>query len=235
MASAIAVLRELHRLRRHMKNLQEEIQRAPRLLKAKQTALARQEDDLKSNHDKLNELKVLVRKHEGALKQEHQQIARWEGQLREISSKKEYDALQHEIGDARKRCAALEDQILETMSQADDQTTRIPELEKGLKKTREEQAQFEKTSQERVVTLEAEYLRAQGQIKEVEQQLPQNFRELYDRLVSARGDDALSMALDRTCSTCNTGLTAQQTNDLLAGRLVQCKACGRIVYVAEDS
>lgn len=235
MAGAIATLRELHRLRRHVKGLQEEIDRAPRLLKAKLASIQRQEEELKQAHERLNQTKVAIRQNEGQLKQMHQQIAKWEGQLREITSKKEYDALQHEIQGARTKCSQLEDLILEGMSQVDEQTARLPELEKTLTKAKDDLAQFEKSSQERVGVLTEELQKAQGQVREVEAQLPVDFRQVYDRLVTARGEDALTLAKDGTCVACYTSFTQQQVNDLRAGRLVVCKSCGRIVYLADEA
>ena len=43
MVSSASILREIHRLRRHAKNLQDEIERLPRLLRAQQVKAARQE------------------------------------------------------------------------------------------------------------------------------------------------------------------------------------------------
>jgi predicted nucleic acid-binding Zn-ribbon protein len=235
MSDAIATLRELHRLRRHIAGLQEEIKRVPLRIKAQQAKLARQEEELKTAHDALNHVKVNVRQTEGTLKQTHQQIKKWEDQLRLISSKKEYDALQHEIADARKKCGELEDAILEGMTQTEEKTIRIPELEKTLKTGKEELAQFETTSKERVATLAEELQRTQAQLKEVEATLPADLRPQYERLVASRGEDALALARNNTCSACHSGLTEQQRNDLLSGRLVLCKACGRIVYLADEA
>ena len=146
MSNAIGILRELHRLRRHIKGLQEEINRVPMRIKAQQSKLARQEEELKAAHDALSHLKVNVRQNEGSLKQMHQQIKKWEDQSRTISSKKEYDALNHEIAEARKKCAEIEDAILEGMTQAEEQTGRIPEMEKGLKTGKEELVRFQTAS-----------------------------------------------------------------------------------------
>ncbi len=235
MAGAIGILRELHRLRRHIAGLQEEINRVPLRIKAQQAKLARQEDELKAAHDTLMHVKTTVRQNEGTLKQTHQQIKKYEEQLRLISSKKEYDALQHEIASEKKKCGELEDAILEGMTNSEEQSARIPELEKALKAGKDELARFEKASQERVATLGEELRRTQAQLKEVEATLPEDVRPTYERLVAAKGEDALSLARDGTCSACYSALTEQQRNDLAAGRLVTCKSCGRIVYLADEA
>jgi predicted nucleic acid-binding Zn-ribbon protein len=235
MTNAIGILRELHRLRRHIKNLQDEIKRVPLQLRAQQAKLGRQEDEIKAAHDALNHLKVTIRENEVSLKQKHQQIVKWEGQLQGASSKKEYDALQHEIAAEKAKCGELEDAILADMAKSEEATAHIPELEKALKAGKDELARFDKTSRERVATLSEELKRAQAQLKEVEATLPPDIRPQYERLVGSMGEDALSLAKNNTCSACYTALTQQQSNDLLAGRLVTCKSCGRIVYLAEEA
>jgi predicted nucleic acid-binding Zn-ribbon protein len=235
MTGAIAILRELHRLRRHVKTLQEEIERAPRLLRARQAALGRQEEAIKQAQDELNKLKVTLRQNEGTLKQTHQQIAKYEQQRNEITSKKEYDALQHEIAAARKKCGELEDAILEGMAAAEDQAARIPEMEKALAEARQEHTRAEQTSRQRVAELSAELSKAQAEMKGVEETLPEDVRPQYERLIAAMGEEAMALVSGRTCSACHTSLTAQAYNDLLAGRLVMCKACGRILYLPEEA
>jgi predicted nucleic acid-binding Zn-ribbon protein len=233
--SAIAILRELHRLRRHIKGLQDEIDRAPRQIKAQHAKVSRQEEELKAVHEDVNKVKLSIRQHEASVKELQQQIGRWQQQMKEITSKKEYDALLHEIASARTKTSELEDTILEEMTKADDEAARIPEQEQALKQARSDVATFEQTSKERVATLRRELEQAQGQVKEVEEQLPADFRAHYDRLVAAKGEDALSLVKDRSCQACHTGLTAQNFNDLRAGRLVTCKSCGRIVYLADEA
>jgi hypothetical protein len=235
MANAIGILRELHRLRRHIAALQEEINRVPRQIKAQQTRLARQDEELKAAHDALMRIKATIRQNEGTLKQTHQQMAKFEGQIDLIQSKKENDALQHEIAHARKQCGELEDVILEEMGKAEEVAARIPELEKAIKTGRDELARFETTSKERVATLSEELKKTQAQLKEVEATLPEDIRPTYERLVGSMGEEALSLAKKNTCSACHSALTEQQGHDLMSGRLVTCKTCGRIVYLADES
>src|SRR5262249_16906597 len=121
------------------------------------------------------------------------------------------------------------------MTQSEEQGARIPQMEKTLKAGREEAARFETASKERVATLTDELKRTQAQLKEVEATLPDTIRKDYERLVAAKGEDALSRVKNNTCSACHSALTEQQRNDLLSGRLVLCKSCGRIVYLADEA
>src|SRR5207237_1122072 len=94
MTSPAATLRELHRLRRHAKDLQTEIERAPRLLKAHHAKVTRQEETLRLGQEALKRLKVVMHDKEGELKTAQQLVAKYEDQRNKATSKKEYDAAQ---------------------------------------------------------------------------------------------------------------------------------------------
>lgn len=235
MTNPISILREIHRLRRHAKNLQEEIERLPRLLRAQQTKVVRQEEMLQEAHDTLKKKKVITHEREVSLKVSQQQIEKYEKQRNTATTRKEYDALNAEIASAKQQCAKIEDQILEAMVAADEQAARIPDLEQLLKKAKEELVQFDRTSSERQANLAAQLEQAGKELKEAETTLSVDVREQYERLVAARDEDCMSAVTSKTCSACYTEITAQSYNNLLAGRFVLCKACGRILYLPEAS
>ena len=83
------------------------------------------------------------------------------------------------------------------------------------------------------VNLTEQLAAAVQQLKEVEKQIPEAVRLLYERLVQARGADALASAVNDICRACATAITAQMHNELLVGNFVFCKNCGRLLYTPE--
>lgn len=233
MAGPATILREIHRLRRHAKDLQSEIDRGPRLLKGQQTKVSRQEDALREAHEILKRLKMTSHDKEGQLKATLQQISKHERQLNEAGSKKEYDALKAEIAADKKRCQELEDEILGCMAEIEERTAQLPELEKAVQQAKVEYTDFEKSSRGRLTTLSEQLDQALGHINEVEATLPADVRPAYDRLVSARGEDAMAAVEHRTCMACYTEITAQSYNDLMLSQFVLCKNCGRVLYLPD--
>ena len=57
MSTVTSILRECHRLRKHLKALQDEIDRGPRVLRARQTRLAAEEQAHKDHHEAITKLK----------------------------------------------------------------------------------------------------------------------------------------------------------------------------------
>jgi uncharacterized protein len=233
MPSPTDALRECHRLRRHIAKLKEEIERVPRQIKAQQARAATAEKGFHDAQEALKKLKVTISTNEKTLKETHQLIEKYKRQLMEASATKEFEALRHEIAGAEAKCQALEETILTQIGQSEEDAAKLPELDKSVKKTREEVAQFEKDAAERRQRLEEELANAQAELKAAESLLPGDMGEQYRRLIKAKGDDALSVVRNKTCSACYTAITAQNYNDLLIGKLVICKSCGRILYLSE--
>ncbi|HTU23090.1 MAG TPA: hypothetical protein VMG10_33955 [Gemmataceae bacterium] len=233
MSGPAILFREIHRLRRFAHELQEQINRLPRQQKAQQTKVARQEEILHQAQDAIKHLKVDIHSKEGTLKATHGQIAKYQKQLNGAESKKEYDALQHEITDAKAACERLEEEILTGLAESEEKTAQLPELEKAVRQAKEEQAKFEAGIQERLTSLQSQLAETQKQLQEQEAVIPANLRTQYNRDVSAKGHEAMSRIEGRSCAACYTEITAQQYCELQQELFVVCKACGRILYLPE--
>jgi uncharacterized protein len=233
MAMAAAILRELHRLRRHHRDLQAEIDRGPKVLQTQRSRVTRQEDQLKEGHDAVKRLKVTTHEKELELKAKMQQIDKHSLQLNQAGSRKEYEALQHEIAADKKAVSDLEDAILLTMTQTDEWMSKLPELEQNVKRAREELAAFEKGHEARQVELRERLGQTQTELTRIEAELPEDIAPQYRRLLAAKGEDALSAVQKRICTACYTEITAQNHHELVIGQFVVCKNCGRILYLPE--
>src|SRR5947208_3475117 len=76
-------------------------------------------------------------------------------------------------------------------------------------------------------------IKVQKQLAELEATLADDIKPAYDRLIASKGEDAMSAVENKTCIACYTGITAQNYNDLVQGRFLLCKSCGRILYLPE--
>ena len=228
-----AILREIHRLRRNAKDLKSKIDQGPRQLRAQEEKVARQEQLLKQAQDELKHLRVATRDKEISLKDADDQIKKYQKQLSDIMSKKEYDALKNELAHARDKGAKLEDAILEALSQIEERTAQIPVLENNLKEARNQADQFNREYQTRLADLAKQLQDAQTQLAEVERTLPEDIKPQYDRLTALKGEDALALVEGRTCTSCYTEITPQSYNDLMRALFVLCKSCGRMLYLPE--
>lgn len=233
MASTAEIMRELHRHRKHASDLSTELDRGPRTLRAHETRVAKQEELLREAQETLKHLKVSIHDKEISLKMKQQEIAKHQKQLNEAGGKKAYDALQLEIANEKKACRKLEDEVLEAMEEVEIRTGKLPELEKEIQRSKQETVKLIDDIQTRRNILTDRLNEMHKKLAEVEASLPEDIRIQYERLVSSRGAEALSLIQGRTCTACYTEITAQNYNDLLQGKFLLCKSCGRILYLPE--
>ncbi len=227
------VLREIHRIRRHAKDLALKIDQAPRLLKTQQALLARHEEKLRQAQENIKQLKVHIHEKEVTIRGIQTAIKKHEKQRDEAGNKKEYDALQLEIVQEKQSIAKLEDEMLQEMGKVEEESGQIPVLERALQQAKLDFAKFQQDHEERLIRYAAERDRAQLELVLVETGLPEDLLIYYQREVKGRGEDALSSVANRTCSACYTEITAQMFNELSRDMFVKCKSCGRILYLPE--
>jgi uncharacterized protein len=230
MAGPAAILREIHRLRAFAQELQSRIDLGPRQHAAQQGVIAKREDELKQGQDAVKKLKIAVHEHEVSVKAEGQQVKKYEQQLNDIHSKKEYDALKHEIAGAQNKMRALEDETLNAMMELDERARLLPALEEAVKVAKVEYADFERNCKTQSESWIVQRDDAIKQIEVEEAKLPEDIRPEYDRLIKAMGADALAGVEGKICAACYTELTTQLYHNVLKQQFVMCWNCGRVLY-----
>lgn len=234
MSGPADILRQLHRYHLLAEDLQNRIKRLPIQLKGQNNKVETQEKRCSEFEDALKQMQVANRERETTLKSTYQKIEKYERQLKEITSKKEYDALQHELADARAQIPILEEEILLAMEEIEEKAAELPQYKAMVDKVRKERDEFEKSMAEREAEMTKQCEEAEQQVEELRVQLPADAAEHYNRLIQHQhGADVLSPVDGQTCRACATEITLQNRQVLLMGKFQKCSACGRILYLAE--
>jgi predicted nucleic acid-binding Zn-ribbon protein len=231
MPGPAVILKELHRLRCLIEDLDEKISEAPRKLSIQEKRLANQENALKAAQEHLKNLALQIRDKEGSVKATQTQIKKYEKQFDEAANKKEYDALKSEINQEREHISKLEDEILAAMTEMDEKKAQLPEVEKLAQKSRDDFAQFKKDQEELLSRYANEKTRATEVMKEAEATLPEDVRPQYLRMVAGKGTECMSGVKGRICSACYTEVTSQMLSELKREMFISCKNCGRMLYM----
>ena len=231
--SVTDTLRECHRLRKHLKALQEEIDRGPRVLKARQDRLTAERQAHQDHYDAITKLKLKQREDEGTLKQTETRLTRLEEQLTGIGVSKEYEAKQSEIRQARDKRGALEDAILTTMAELEEKTAAIPAVEQRWADAQAEFARFQEEAKERLERLKADQAESQALLARTEADIPAPNKSTYNFLAKAHGSNALAAVRNRVCEGCRTGVTEQKLLEINSGVFMLCSTCGKMLYPAE--
>jgi predicted nucleic acid-binding Zn-ribbon protein len=235
MSGTASLFREIHRLRRFSRDLQEQLDRIPRQRKAYQAKQAAREQALKDEQEAVKKLKVLASDKEKQLKGKGDALDRYTRQQNEVTTRKEHEALMLEMAHARDTIAKLEDEILAAMSESEERGAKLPELEKAVAAVKEEVAKFEADVGKRKADLDKQLVEAQAQLKEAEAKVPRDLKPQYQRTVSSLGADGFAVVRDNACTECNTEIIRSMELNLLNDEFVVCKSCGRILYLPEGA
>jgi predicted nucleic acid-binding Zn-ribbon protein len=227
------IFRECHRLRKHIRELQTEIDRGPRILKARQEALEAERQEHSEHHEAIKKLKLKQRDDEGTLKQTETRLTKLEDQTTGISNQKEYEAKQSEISQAKAKKSALEDAILGTIAEIDEKTAAIPAVEKKWADAQRDFKEYQKESGERQERLRADQEASRVALAKAEEGIPGEVRPRYDMLVKAHGPEALAGVKDRNCQGCRTKMTEQRQIEIRGGTFILCATCGRMLYPSD--
>jgi uncharacterized protein len=227
------ILRECHRLRKHLRSLQEEIDRGPRVMKAQQAKLAAEEQAYKDAYDKIKQLKLKLKDDEGSLKQLETHLGKLFTRSMEVTTMKEMDATRAETATANAKKGELEDAILAGMTEIEERTADLPNVEARWANAQKEFAQYQVDAKERLERMIEDQKLSTAELAKKDAELPPEVKSLYDRQVKAHGADGLAGVVGRVCQHCRATLTEQQRNEMLRGRFLTCPSCYRAMYLAE--
>jgi predicted nucleic acid-binding Zn-ribbon protein len=226
-------LRTLHSVHLRLKELRGGSETAQRALKRFQVKIETEQKKLHDGQEAIKKVKMAIHEKEGAIKDNEATMERHRKQMNEVKTKKEYDALRHEIDNEKQANRVLEDEILELMGQQEEKTKELPTFEKAIQEAKAELSKAEADVVDRREALGQRLAEAEAELKAAEEALPPDVRSQYQRLLAAHGADALGVVADQSCGGCYMEITPQAYNDLKAGRLVACKNCGRLLYLPE--
>ncbi len=210
------------------------MERGPRLIRAQQTNIDRLSAELTAVEAEAKALRIATDKKQLQLDSGEAQVAKRRLQLQQAADNREYQALKEQIAADEMTNSVLADEILEAMEKADQMAGKVAQAKAAVAKARQDSEKLSKEFGEKEPLLGADIDRLQREMREAENDLPSEFKLLYVRLVRARGEDALAMVNGDYCSGCNQHIPVNMINSLMLANPIQCKSCGRMLYLPED-
>jgi predicted nucleic acid-binding Zn-ribbon protein len=164
------------------------------------------------------------------LKEREDRLDNLQGKLNAASSNREYDLLKEQIAADKQANSVLSDEILELLERMDqlevDRVTRESDVVDRIA----EHETMVKAVGERLDLLKGDLERVEAERAEAESLVPAGAKQEYDRLVAARGEEALAPVDGDTCGGCYQMLTTQIINRIRLSQLVRCPACNAFLY-----
>lgn len=237
MAVAVAsgTLRTLHRMHRQLADLADQLAAGPRAVAARTKQVQALEAKKAAAQEDVKKAKMVADQKQLQLKSAEAKILDLEGKLNACKTNREYQTLRDQIAADRMATKVLEDEILESLERIDSLKPAVPAAEAEITAARALLAEAEAKVRAETGRLEGEVGRIRSDLQAAEKELADDVRSLYDRIVKQKGADGMAPADGQTCGGCFQQLTGNMVSELLLGRVVVCRGCGRLIYMPDSS
>jgi predicted nucleic acid-binding Zn-ribbon protein len=233
MGVTAGALQVLHRIHQQLSDLRERLDRGPKQIRAREGSVESLQSELAKSQHGSQQARMSVDKKQLDLRSFEGRVRDWKARLNACSSNKEYQALLDQIAADEMAGSVLSDEILEGLEKIDELESKVGQAKAQVAKAQEELAKSRDQVARSSESIRADIARLEAELLAVEATLPAEFRIDYERVVRARGANALAQVDDCYCGGCNQQITANMENNLALGQAVFCLACGRLLYLAE--
>ncbi len=153
---------------------------------------------------------------------------KYEGQLYQVKTNKEYSAVLVEIEDVKQEKSRIEEEILTFMESQERLAAELKDAETRLKQHESEGRGEEATLGAELRRVEAELGLVRSERAELAGQLPAVVLDDYDKLLRHRGVAVVEVVKPNSCGGCRVTITPQRLQELRQqNALIRCESCGR--------
>jgi predicted nucleic acid-binding Zn-ribbon protein len=234
-ALATETLRTLHRMPRQLEDLRGRLEAGPRRVAVLAGGVRAAEGRRDAAKEEVKQARLAADQKQLQLKTAEAKLTDLEGKLNACKTNREYQLFRDQIAADRMAAQVLEDEILEALERIDALKPAVPEAEQGIVEAGRKLAEEEARVRGEQGQLEAEVARVRGDLDLLEKELAGDLREKYDRVVRNKGADGMAAVDGRSCGGCHQQITTNQLSELLGGRIVTCRSCGRLLYTPESA
>jgi predicted nucleic acid-binding Zn-ribbon protein len=180
---------------------------------------------------RLLEAEVEHRRAEAELADQQEKQKKYQAQLRNVQSSREYSAVLNEMDGVEKQIRASEDKVLALEEELETSKADLKKREENL--PRETQEHEEKLKDWRAAqrAINDELKTAQAEISDIEARMrPRELAE-FRRLIEKKGGLAVVRVFSNSCSACHVKVRPAAMQLLKAGsEIIYCDSCRRILY-----
>lgn len=213
-------------------DLQRTIDAFPALIERLDQQLNEHENTLVLARSRVEEQEKLRRAKELEIETRNDQIKKYQGQLLQVKTNKEYSALLAEINGLKTKNSLTEDDILELMESIERAKKTIIETQKEVEQEKVKIAQVKQEKAVEQAAIQEKLAQQQAQRQQLAVTVKENVLKEYARLLNLRNGIAVAEVDDNgVCSGCHVALTPQMFAEAKTGDyLHRCPTCFRFIY-----
>ena len=227
------VLRTLHRLHLQLTDLDARLNRGPRRIAAGEANIEKQDANLAHVQDKIKAMKMACDSKQLLLKGGEDKVSELNTKLNTASSNREFQAFKDQIAATEMTNSVLADEILEAFEKIDEFQTTVDKAKAAAEVGHQQAKRIQDEVEAEKPVIEVDIKRLRTELQQSEESLPVDVRDSYQRVVKAKGEDALAPMRGDFCSGCNRRVLLNMMADLRLCKPIFCKSCGRLLYLAE--
>jgi predicted nucleic acid-binding Zn-ribbon protein len=230
----IKLLVELQGLDSHIFKIEDELEEIPAKIGSLEEFYAAKNAGLKKLEDELKGLQLKRKEKEGELETKEGTIKKYQTQLYQVKTNKEYSALQEEIGRIRADDSLIEEEIIKILDLVDGKNREIVVEKEHLKKEESSLAEEKKKLSGESARLKTELEALKAQRAELAGKVDKKVLAKYDRIIQKGDGLAVVSVAAESCQGCFRVMPPQVINEIkMNNSLIFCENCARILYIAE--
>lgn len=158
-----------------------------------------------------------------------------QGQLFQLKTNKDYNAMLQQIQDAKADGSRIEDKILESMDKIEKSKADIDNERKKLQSEEQAFNTQKKTVEDRIKEIDDKLHQLEAQRSQSLPGIDKAILAQYDRILQNRAGLAIVSVKNNTCSGCNMFMPAQVINSIkMYEQITTCDVCNRILFIGDD-
>lgn len=158
-------------------------------------------------------------------------LSKFKGQLMEVKTNKEYQAMQKELAGAEQDIRSHEDRLLDHMEAAESLAAGLKSAEAALKADQTEIAREAQALDAERATIDLDLRQASERRSAIVATVSSEALAIFERIAYGRKGLAVAEARDGLCTVCHVRLRPQVFNEVRRNDAInQCDSCTRILY-----
>jgi uncharacterized protein len=176
------------------------------------------------------------RKAETELADFQERLKKYQNQLVEVKTSREYGAMLNEIDGVKKQVRSYEETVLMLMETIEASRKELAERQERLPEETAAHEEALKDWRRYQQQIDAEIAGVREEIRQLESQIPRKMLADFQRLYEKKGGLAVVRAVGASCSACHVRIRPALFQELRARReVVYCDSCKRILYYEETA
>jgi len=168
---------------------------------------------------------------EATAKDIKEQISKYNRQLNEVKTNREYSILLKEIEEAKQKDNDMEEEIISEMLSADEIEDEIKTASQKYSEAEEKFSKEKDVLQQEKKKFEANRDKLNQKKEKLVPKIPSDQVSLYLKIYKRNSGIALSPVKEEFCSLCHLRIRPQVINELKGKeKIILCENCGRILY-----